>query len=273
VGGSIMMDEVKEYYDRSAETEWNRLNNSYTRVEYNSTIYLMEKYFPKCGNIIDIGSGPGRYSLELLKKGYRVSLLDISKNELDIAKRKIEEANLKAEDYFYKSAVELDFLPDEEFDAVLIMGPLYHLHSFEDRQKVLKGAYRILKNNGVALISYINTWGALRASVSEFPQSFEDIEHFDRYIEGDLKFSAEESFTVTYFTTPPQAIEEVKQAGFNVVSYAGAESFLSGLNAQLNNLYRYMPNVYKNYLEIAPKYCELPQYRDATEHIHIIVNK
>lgn len=265
--------EVKEYYDKAAETEWNRLNNPYTKVEYSSTVYLIEKYFPKKGKIIDIGSGPGRYSLELLKQGYKVSLLDISKNELDIAKRKIEEANLKAENYYCKSALELDFLPDEEFDAVLVMGPLYHIHEPENRNKVLKDTYRILKTGGMALISYINTWGAIKASVSEFPQSFEDIQHFDRYIKGNLKFSAEESFTVTYFTTPPQALEEVKQVGFNVVSYAGAESFLSGLNTQLNNLYKYMPNVYKNYLEIAPNYCELPQYRDATEHLHIIVKK
>lgn len=268
-----MVDKVKEYYDKTAEEEWNRLNNPYSRIEYNSTLYLIEKYFPKTGQIIDIGSGPGRYSLELLRRGYKVSLLDLSSNELEIAKRKIEESNLTAENYYCKSALELDFLQDEAFDGVLVMGPLYHIHSHEDRQKVLKDAHRILKKNGVALISYINTWGALKASVSEFPQSFEDIGHFDRYVEGNLKFSAEESFTSTYFTTPPLALEEINEAGFEIISYAGAESFLSGLGTQVSNLHRYMPGVYKNYLEIAPKYCELPQYRDATEHLHVIVRK
>lgn len=268
-----MVKEVREYYDKIAESEWNRLNNPYTRVEYCSTVYLIEKYFPKTGHIIDIGSGAGRYSLELLKKGYKVSLLDISNNELEIAKRKIEESNLIAEKYYCKSALELDFLQDETFDGALVMGPLYHIHSLEDRQKVLQDTYRILKKNGVALISYINTWGALKASASEFPESFQDIEHFQKYIEGDLKFSAEESFTVTYFTTPPLALEEIRQSGFKIISYAGAESFLSGLNTQVYNLYKYMPDVYKNYLKVAPKYCELPQYRDATEHLHVIVQK
>lgn len=268
-----MTNEVREYYDKAAEAEWSRLNNPYSRIEYSSTVYLIEKYFPKIGHIIDIGSGPGRYSLELLKRRYRVSLLDISNNELEIAKRKIEESNLRAENYYCKSALELDFLPDEAFDGVLVMGPLYHIHCPQNRQKVLQDAYRILKKNGVALVSYINTWGALKASVSEFPESFQNIDHFQRYIEGDLKFSAEESFTVTYFTTPPLALEEIKQSGLKIMSYAGAESFLSGLGTQVNNLYRYMPDVYENYLKIAPEYCELPQYRDATEHLHVIVKK
>ncbi|QUH19483.1 class I SAM-dependent methyltransferase [Alkaliphilus sp. B6464] len=268
-----MIDKVREYYDKAAEAEWNRLNNSYSRIEYNSTVYLIEKYFPKTGHILDIGSGPGRYSLELLKKGYKVSLLDISNNELEIAKRKIEENNLKAEDYYCKSALGLDFLPDDAFDGVLVMGPLYHIHCQKDRKKVLKDTYRILKKNGTALISYINTWGVLRASVGEFPESFQNRGHFQRYIEGDLKFSAEDSFTVTYFTTPPLALEEIREVGFKIISYAGAESFLSGLGTQVNNLYRYMPDVYENYLKSAAEYCELRQYRDATEHLHVIVKK
>lgn len=268
-----MTSEVRKYYDENAELEWQRLNNPYSRVEYCSTMYLIEKYFPKSGDIIDIGSGPGRYSLELLKKGYRVSLLDLSQNELDIAKRKAEEANLVADNYYCKSALELEFLADESFDGVLVMGPLYHLHSLEEREKVLKDTHRILKKNGVALISYINTWGALKASVGEFPDSFKDINHFESYKKGDLKFSPEESFTATYFTTPPLALDEIKKSGLEIISYAGSESFLAGLSSQVKNLYLYMPEVYENYLKKAAEFCELPQYRDATEHLHVIVKK
>lgn len=268
-----MIDEVKEYYDKAAETEWNRLNNPYSAVEFNSTLYLINKYFSETGSILDAGSGPGRYSLELLKKGYKVSLLDISKNELNIAERKISESGLKAENYYCISALELESFKDESYDGILVMGPLYHLHNEEDRLKVLREVYRILKKDGRALISYINTWGCIKAGASEFPQSFMDIEHFERYIKGDLKFSPEESFTATYFTSPTIALSEVEKAGFNIISYAGAESFLSGMRMQMMNLFTYMPEVYKNYLEKAVEYCELPQYRDATEHLHIIVRK
>lgn len=268
-----MIEDVKKYYDDSAEIEWNRLNNPYSKIEFKTTIHLFQKYFPSRGHILDIGCGPGRYSIELLKRGYKVSLLDISVNELNIAREKIKEANLKAEEYYCKSAMELGHFHDDTFEGILLMGPLYHLHNKEDRMLVLKETHRILKKNGIALISYINTWGALKAGVSEFPESFRDIQHFQRYIDGNLKFSPEESFTCTFFTTPPLALKEIRQSGFEIISYAGAESFLSGLNTQVMDLHKNLPEVYKNYLDIAPKYCELPQYRDATEHLHIIVKK
>lgn len=267
------MDAVREYYDREAEREWNRLSNPYSRVEFESTNYLIKKYFPSEGKILDIGSGPGRYSLELLKNGYEVSLLDISINELNIAKDKIAEVGLKAEEYYCKSATDLGDFQNSCFDGILLMGPLYHIHHENLRLKVLKDVYRMLKVGGTALISYINSWGCLRAAVEEFPEVFEDENHFSRYLKGDLKFSAEESFTETYFTTPEYALEEVKKAGFNIISYAAAEGFLSGLRTQIANLAMENPKAYENFLKASSQNCELPQYRDSSEHLHIIVKK
>lgn len=267
------MDVVREYYDQSAEREWQRLSKAYTRVEYASTLYLIDKYFPKQGEVLDIGAGPGRYSLALLERGYQTSLLDLSQNELDIAKQKITDAGYMAKAYYCQSAVELDEFKDESFDALLIMGPLYHLHKEEERQKVLTQARRMLREGGIAIVAYINTWGALKASLREFPESFLEIEHFENYQQGGLSFTAEESFTATYFSTPPLALAEVEKAGFKVVSYAGAESFVAGLNIQIENLAIYMPEAYNNYVMKAAEYCELPQYRDATEHLHIVVRK
>lgn len=267
------MEAVKNYYNNEAEREWQRLSNPYAQVEYKSTLHLIKKYFPEEGKILDIGSGPGRYSLALLKKGYQVSLLDLSQNELDIAKQKITEAGYTADEYYCKSALELDGFEEESFDGILIMGPMYHLHQKEDRQKVLKEAQRILKPGGKVIIAYINTWGALKASLREFPETFKDITKFEDYIKGDLSFSAEESFTETFFTTPPLALEEVEEAGYKVISYGGAESFIAGLSMRLMNLAIYMPEVYENYVCKAVEYCELPQYRDTTEHLNIIATK
>lgn len=267
------MDVVREYYDREAEREWNRLSNPYSRIEFESTNYLIKKYFPCKGKILDVGSGPGRYSIELLKSGYQVSLLDISINELNIAKNRITEAGLKAEEYCCRSATDLEAFQDNSFDGVLVMGPLYHIHDEMLRLKVLKDVNRILKIGGTALISYINSWGCLRAAPDEFPEVFEDIIHFSRYLKGDLKFSAEESFTESYFTNPEHALQEVEKAGFNIVSYAGAEGFLSGLRTQVINLSMENPKIYENFLKAASQNCELPQYRDTSEHLHIIVKK
>ncbi|MEG0014444.1 MAG: class I SAM-dependent methyltransferase [Cellulosilyticaceae bacterium] len=265
------MDVVRDYYDSFAEGEWQRLNKPYSNVEFRSTLYLIDKYFPKEGKVLDIGAGPGRYSLELLKRGYSVSLLDLSQKELDIAKGKITDAGYTAEKYWCRSALELGCFEDDTFDAILLMGPMYHLHDAADREKVLGEARRILKPNGVAVVTYINTWGALKASLREFPESFADVEHFERYQKGGLIFSEEESFTATYFATPVLALAEVEKVGYEVISYAGAESFIAGMRMEIENLAIYMPEVYENYVSKAAEYCELPQYRDATEHLNVVV--
>ena len=267
------MDKVREYYDSNAEMEWERLNNPYSIVEYKSTLFLIDKYFSNGGTIIDIGSGPGRYSIELLKRGYEVDLLDISQEELNIAKNKIEKLGLKANNYYCKSAIELKSFEDESYDNVLLMGPMYHLHIKEDRQKVLKEVYRILKKDAVAIISYINTWGALKAAVTEFPLEFDSKNKFERYIYGDLSFSEEESFTKTYFTTAEKALKEVEDVGFKIVSYAGAEGFLSGMSTDIKKLANSNKEIYENFINAAVQTCELKQYRDSTEHINIIVRK
>ncbi|MBU3109537.1 methyltransferase domain-containing protein [Clostridium gasigenes] len=268
-----MVDKVREYYDSNAEMEWERLNNPYSIVEYKSTLFLIDKYFSNDGSVIDIGSGPGRYSIELLKRGYEVDLLDISQEELNIAKNEIEKLGLKANNYYCKSAIELECFEAESYDNILVMGPMYHLHIKEERQRVLKEVYRILKKDAVAIISYINTWGAIKAAVTEFPLEFDNKNKFERYMNGDLSFSEEESFTKTYFTTAEKALQEVEDVGFEIVSYAGAEGFLSGISTDIKKLANGNKEIYENFINAAVETCELKQYRDATEHINIVVRK
>lgn len=268
-----MIHEVRDYYNNSPQWEEERLNNPYSNVEFETTKYLIDKYMVNKGNTIDIGCGTGKYSIDLLSKGYSVTLVDLSDKELEIAKANIDKNNLVAEDIICASATELDELPSESYDNVLVMGPLYHLQKVEERNKVLEDVKRILKPKGKALLSYINTIGVLRASVSEFPGSFEELKHFDRYKQDFISFDKEESFTFTFFAKPSFAINEVKNAGFNIITVAAAESFLAGLNVQLKNLYNNKRAIYNNYIEMAKQLCEDQAYREGSEHLTIIVEK
>jgi len=233
---------------------------------------LIKKYFPKRGEVIDIGCGPGRYSMELLKKGYNVTLFDLSDKELQLAKNKIEAENLKAEAYICEDALKLDLLESEKYNAILLMGPMYHVVNEDDRSKILSEAYRILKNDGIAIIAYINSWGCLKAGVTEFYEEYKDLQNIYNYLDHQ-EFDPEKSFTNLYMSTPPKALEEVKNAGFKVISYAGAEGFLSGIETKIMELAKSNEDIYNNLVKVAAETCEYSQYRDATEHIHIVVRK
>jgi S-adenosylmethionine-dependent methyltransferase len=66
---------VKDFYNSNAVVEWERLDLPLCRVEFVSTLRLITKYFPKQGRVCDVGGGPGRYSIELIRRGYAVTLI------------------------------------------------------------------------------------------------------------------------------------------------------------------------------------------------------
>jgi 2-polyprenyl-3-methyl-5-hydroxy-6-metoxy-1,4-benzoquinol methylase len=94
--GVFMSEVVKKFYDENSEEEWRRLfQDAYHRLEFLVTMHFLDKYLPRSGLILDAGGGPGRYSIELAKKGYDVVLVDISPKCLEIAKREIKSANVE----------------------------------------------------------------------------------------------------------------------------------------------------------------------------------
>jgi len=73
------MEIVKKYCDQHAEGEWKRLlHDPYRRLEFIVTMHFLDEYLPRKGVVLDAGGGPGRYGIELAKKGYDVVLFDLS---------------------------------------------------------------------------------------------------------------------------------------------------------------------------------------------------
>ena len=65
----------------------------------------------------------------------------------------------------------------------------------------------------------------------------------------------------------------MEAAGLEVINYAGVESFASGLGGLLESLAMDNPDAYENIVQVAAETCELEQYRDSTDHLHIVVRK
>ncbi len=268
-----MNEAVREFYNNRVEWEWNRFATPFPKLEFEATKMLIRKYFPKKGFVCDIGCGPGRYSLELLKMGYKVTLIDISNNLLKFAEKKIKKAGLKAEEYLCLNATELDRLKSNYYDALLLMGPLYHLTKKSDRIKVLESTYRMLKKNGTAIIAYMNSWGVLKAGFSDFPDRYRSKDYLKQFLDEVSFDNGIEGFTVAHFTLPKKAVSEVKSVGFKVLSYAGCESFAGDMVNLVNEIKEKYPKSYKNILDLVVQTCECKQFRDTTEHIHIIANR
>lgn len=118
------------------------------------------------GKVLDIGCGPGRYSIELIKDGFSVTLMDLSSRSIYFAKAKIKALGLHAENYICGDANYLNVENSNKYDCILLMGPMYHTHCKEMRINILNQCKTILKDDGIMLITYVNSLGTLKDKIS-----------------------------------------------------------------------------------------------------------
>jgi SAM-dependent methyltransferase len=269
-----MGEVVRDFYNSNAAAEWERLDLPLCRVEFLSTLRLIDTYFPKHGRVCDLGSGPGRYSIELIRRGYTVTLFDLSDDAIRLARAQLDKLGLSPEQSIIGDAQNLSMLASESFDAALLLGPMYHLVDGESRENVLRELTRILKPEGTAVVAYLNSWGLIKTGIVDFPNQYQDISTL-RSMLGERTFAGASlnSFPECYWSTPEIALSEIRKVGLEVISYAGAESFANGMGSLLARLAAENPVAYANVVEVAAETSELEQYRDTTDHLHIVVKK
>lgn len=166
-------EKIKNYYKHFDEK--NRLNNDNSgKLEFLMTMSILEKNLPPVSAgtevaILDLGGGAGAYSFPLAKKGYAVTLADLSETLLLQAKKQKEDTkvqNLISCDQV--NATDLSRYKDNAFDVVLLFGPLYHLTEKAERQKCISEVYRVLKSGGKVFASFIPHLSGCIALVQRF---------------------------------------------------------------------------------------------------------
>ena len=237
---------VKDYYDAKAEYEWNRLvQDAYHQLEYIVHTHFLDKYLPKRGLILDAGGGPGRYTMDLAKKGYDMILLDLSPNCLEIAKREIKKAkgrgNVKK--IVEGSIVDLSEFRGEFFDAVVCLGALSHVIDKAEREKAAGELVRVAKNEAPLFVSVISRYGVFRTILQRLPEELVDPTHEETFTEGlhhahrinPLEPSA--GFTDAFFFLPHELRELFEKKGVKTLEMATCEGLSSHLQEQTNAIY------------------------------------
>lgn len=228
-------NEVERYYDEEYE-EWDRL--AWHKTEFEVTKRYMREFISEgTQKILDIGGGPGRYAIFLTQQGHEVTLLDLSGKNIRQALEKAEEAGVKLDSCIHGDALRLSeyLYKEEQFDVVLLMGPLYHLLRREDREKALWEALRVLKPGGLIFASFISDY----APIQDFASGLYDFGDADRllsYLEDGRNRKEEGDFTTAYFTSKKEAEELMAQAGLTQLVFAGVENILCGRENILHGL-------------------------------------
>lgn len=104
--------------------------------------------------ILEVGAGTGRYSIALAMEGYEVDALEYTEHNLEIMNGKIAGEGLSDIRTYHGTALDLSRFADESFDITLVLGPMYHLYTKEDKQKAMEEAIRVTKTGGYVFVAY-----------------------------------------------------------------------------------------------------------------------
>ena len=117
--------------------------------------------------ILDIGCGTGRHAIELAKRGYSVTGIDLSDSQLAKAEEKAKAAGVKVT--FLKRDAR-DFYFNEPFDAAIMLceGAFSLMETDEMNFQILQNTAKALKPNGVLIFSCLNVLFPLYHSVKDF---------------------------------------------------------------------------------------------------------
>ena len=150
------MTNIEKYYNKFNEDH--RLTTRHGIVEMSCTMHHIEKLINgRTGlEIADIGCGTGRYSIELCHKGHNLTAVELVKRNLEVLRSKHEKIKT-----WQGNALDLHFLEENRFDITLCFGPMYHLHTEEERLCVLEQLKRITKPCGIIFIAYIMNENAI----------------------------------------------------------------------------------------------------------------
>lgn len=232
-----MSHRVEGYYDGSPQDEWDRMDRHL--MEFRTTLRAMREFIPPRSAVLDVGGGPGRYSIELAKDGHRVTLLDLSSRNVEMAREKARDMGVHIVEFVHGNALDLSRFADAEFDVVLLMGPLYHLVGASDRDRAVLEALRVLKPGGLLFASFITRYAVYMDLLKRDPALMARYEKtYERLMSTGVHIPTEQNpgFTDAYFIHPMEIEPLMSGHGLTPLRLAVAEGLIASVESAVNAL-------------------------------------
>ncbi len=152
VKGEEIMNYLEEHYNNYDED--GRLLSRFGQVEYLTTMRYIEECLEgvTAPSILEVGAGTGRYSITLAKQGFMVAAVELIEHNLEILRSKLD--GTEPITAIQGNALNLSVFPDDSFDLTMVLGPMYHLYTKEEKIQALTEAVRVTKSGGHILVAY-----------------------------------------------------------------------------------------------------------------------
>lgn len=230
---------MKQWYEQLFEDYGTKYDDeSFTKGTTGECDFIeREAGHSKQFDILDVGCGTGRHAIELTRRGYKVTGVDLSERQLQIARQKAQKENLEI-DFQLQDARKLSF--DKKFNMVIMLceGGFPLMETDEMNFKILKNASKVLMAGGKLIFTTLNGLYPLFHSVKDFLN--ENSEEGNARSEGNnfdlLTFRdynttsviTEEGEAKTYecnerYYIPPEITWLLKSLGFRKIDILGAK--------------------------------------------------
>ncbi|MET9363210.1 class I SAM-dependent methyltransferase [Streptomyces sp. NPDC006632] len=209
--------EVLAFYSETIDESERLTTSADGALELARTQEILRPLLPPApARILDVGGGPGIHARWLVDDGYAVHVVDP-------VPRHIEQAASTGATAELGDARKLT-ADDHSYDAVLVLGPLYHLLERADRDQALAEAVRVVKPGGLVAAAAIGRYASLFEHVATTMLDRDRVHDavVDILATG-IHEPGRKGFTAAYFHTAESLAEEMTAAGLTGVTVRGIE--------------------------------------------------
>jgi S-adenosylmethionine-dependent methyltransferase len=234
-----MSDDVSDiaaYYNSDPDREHTRLERH--QLESDLTWRYLDMYLPPEGKILEIGAATGKYTQVLAQQGYFITAVDMSAVLLAECRLNLEAAGLAKQVRLVEADVRhLEPVPLDDFDAALLMGPLYHLVEQGDRVCALQEVVTRLRTGGILFSSFISRYGIMGDLMKDTPAWIEDQVEVRSIIEkGKRPEDYPKGGFRGYFARVEEIIPLHEELGLETIVLAGVEPVIATDDGSYNQL-------------------------------------
>ena len=263
------VDRVRAYYDVRAESEWHRLALPFDgEVEWEIHRRALAEWLPAGARVLDVGGGPGRWAIWLAQRGHRVVLADLSPAQLEIARREIAAAGAgdAIEAVLELDARDLSRFAEASFDAVLSLGPFYHLTEEAGRRRALEEAVRVLRPGGRLFATVMARYSWLLGVVMEAGSA--RLSEVRALLESGVYRNPEpDRFTEAYLFRPEAVAEFFEGSGLTTLKVLASQGILNLVQDQVAALRERDEAAWEALIEIAYETAADPSIHGLSNHL------
>jgi ubiquinone/menaquinone biosynthesis C-methylase UbiE len=266
------LDKVRAYY--ASFDEWARLDAPEGARELTRALEILADNLASGARVLDLGGGPGRYAIELAKRGHRVVLADLSPELLEVARHRVAEAGLPGlESFDVVDATDLGRYTDGSFDAVIAFGPFYHLVADAERRRAAAEIRRVLGSHGQAFIAFIPRLAGVIALIDRAanrPAQVPDAVLRTAADTGAFSNPTPSGFQEGYYPWPDEIEQLFVASGFRVEDLLSLKSIA---NDRAHHVARLEPPVRGEVERLARALCRRPEIIATCGHALLVVRR